>query len=171
MAASSKKWLTYEKVAIDILGRIKEELGLSGVEGKQPAAGSSGTDWELDAKGLKDESGAFVIIECRRYTKSKLKQAAAASLAWCIQDTGAVGGIIVSPLGLQEGAVKVAAAANIKAVTLNADATPQQFVLSFLNNFFIGIVGVEARGQVGQVTAVVESNVGTQTDLNKRHQG
>lgn len=29
MPAASKKWLTYEQVAADILGRIKEEIGLS----------------------------------------------------------------------------------------------------------------------------------------------
>jgi predicted esterase YcpF (UPF0227 family) len=113
----------------------------------------------LDAKGLKDESGTFVVVECRRHTKSKIKQAAVASLAWCIQDTGAVSGLIGSPLGLQAGASKVAAAANIRAVTLNADATPQQFVLSFLGNLFVGVSGVEARRQVGQLTPVVENNV------------
>ena len=112
MASSPKKWLSYEEVATEILGRIKEELGLATVEGKQSASGSSGTDWELDAKGIKDETGAFVVIECRRHTTSRLKQAAVASLAWCIQDTGASGGFIVSPMGLQEGASKVAAAAN-----------------------------------------------------------
>ncbi len=154
MASASKNWLTYEQVAADILGRIKEELGLSSVEGKQSVPGSSGTDWELDAKGLKDESGTFVIVECRRYTNSKIKQAAVASLAWCIQDTGAASGLMVSPLGLQAGAVKVAAATKIHAVTLNADATPEQFVLSFLGNLFVGISGVEARGKVGQLIAM-----------------
>lgn len=104
MEAVPKKWLTYEQVAAEILDRIKEELGLSAVEGKQSTPGSSGTDWELDAKGIKDNSGTFVVIECRRHTKSRIKQAAVASLAWCIQDTGAAGGVIVSPLGLQEGA-------------------------------------------------------------------
>ena len=72
---------------------------------------------------------AFVVVECRRYTTSRIKQEAVAALAWRIQDTGAVGALLVSPLGLQEGARKVAAAANVVAVVLNADATPQQFVL------------------------------------------
>jgi len=109
-------------------------------------------DWELDAKGIKADGCAFVVVECRRHTISKIKQAAVASLAWCIQDTGAAGGFIVSPLGLQEGAVKVAAAASIQAVTLNADATPQQFVLLFLGNLFVGLTGVEAQGQTGKLT-------------------
>jgi hypothetical protein len=62
-------------------------------------------------------------------------------------------------MGLQEGARKVAAAANILSVVLNADATPQQFVLAFLGNLFVGLTGVAARGEVGIVTAVVENNV------------
>lgn len=159
MAISHKAWRTYEEVAAQILERLKNELALLGVEGKQSVPGASGTDWELDAKGIKEGAESFVVIECRRYTTSKLKQNAVAALAWCIQDTGASGGLIVSPLGLQAGAAKVASAAKIQSVTLNSNATPHQFVLLFLGNLFVGIIGVEARGQVGQLTAVVENNV------------
>lgn len=160
MAASLKQWRTYEEVAAEILDRLKVELGLSAVEGKQSIPGFSGTEWELDAKGIKDGSEAFVIVECRRYTTSRIKQEAVAALAFRIQDTGAAGGFIVSPLGLQEGAQKVAASANIHSVILNAGATPQQFVLSFLGDLFVGLTGVEARAEAGRVIAVVENNVG-----------
>jgi len=108
----------YEEVAAEILGRVKHELGISSVEGKQVVPGLSGTDWELDAKGIKAGSDAYVIIECRRYTTSRLKQEAVAGLAWRIHDTGASGALLVSPLGLQEGAQRVAAAANVVAVHL-----------------------------------------------------
>ena len=158
MKAASPDWRAYEKVATEILGRLKAELGLLAVEGKQSVSGLI-TDWELDAKGIKDESGAFVVIECRRHTTSRLKQAALASLAFSIQDSGAMGGLVVSPLGLQEGARKIAASKNIQLIILNADATPQQFVVSFLGNLFVGISGVEARGRVGKLTPVVENNV------------
>ena len=151
----------YEEVATDILGRVRRELGLSSVEGKQAIPGLSGTAWELDAKGVRAGSDAFVIIECRRYRTSRLKQEAVAALAWRIHDTGAAGALLVSPLGLQQGAQKVAAAANVVAVRLNAEATAQQFVLSFLNHLFVGLSGVEARGQVGTLTPIVENNVGT----------
>ena len=150
----------YEEVAAEILGRVKHELGISSVEGKQVVPGLSGTDWELDAKGIKAGSDAYVIIECRRYTTSRLKQEAVAGLAWRIHDTGASGALLVSPLGLQEGAQRVAAAANVVAVHLDAEATPQQFVVSFLNHLFVGLTGVEARGEVGTLTPVVENNVG-----------
>jgi hypothetical protein len=78
----------------------------------------------------------------------------------------------------------VAGAANIHSISLNADATPQEFALSFLGNLFVGLTGVEARAeagrvapsvtvaitgveareQVGTLTAVVENNVGDKTD-------
>ena len=159
MNAPSSPSRKYEEVATEILGRVRRELGLSSVEGKQAVPGVSGTDWELDAKGVRVGSDAFVIIECRRYTTSRLKQEAVAGLAWRIHDTGAAGALLVSPLGLQQGAQKVAAAANVVAVRLNAEATPQQFVLSFLNHLFVGLSGVEACGQVGTLTPIVE--VGT----------
>lgn len=159
MASSPKKWSTYEEVAKEILDRLKLDIGLLSVEGKQSVSGLSGTEWELDAKGIKDVSEAFVIVECRRYMTSKLKQEALAALAFRIQDTGAVGGFIVSPLGLQEGAQKVAASANILSIILSAEATPQQFSLSFLEKLFIGTTGVMARSEVGTMATVVENNV------------
>jgi hypothetical protein len=147
MVASPKEWRAYEKVAVEIFDRLGEELGLSAVEGKQSIPGLSGTEWELDAKGITQGSEAFVIVECRRHTTSKIKQEAVAALAFRIQDTGAAGGFMVSPLGLQEGAQKVAASANIHSVILNAGATPQQFALLFLGNLFVGLTGVEARAE------------------------
>ena len=53
----------------------------------------------------------------------------------------------------------MAASANIVSVVLGIDATPQQFALSFLNNLFVGVTGVEAHGHVGIVTPVVQNNV------------
>ncbi len=54
------------------------------------------------------------------------------------QDTGAFGGIIVSPLGLQEGAKKVAAAENIIEVRLDENSTAEHFVINFLGKFRAG---------------------------------
>jgi hypothetical protein len=80
----------------DLLG-----LKLERVEGKQTLVGESGADWEIDAKGLEAESGAIVVVECRRYTTSRIKQGAVAQLAWTIDDLGAPGGIVVTPIGVQ----------------------------------------------------------------------
>ena len=131
---SKKTWETYEEVAQQILDDMAAEFGLVKVEGKQLLAGrNSGTEWEIDAKGLLGDSAMFVIVECRRHTTSRLKQEEAGALAWRILDTGAAGGIIVSSLGLHEGAAKVAASRNIISVTLGPNSTTRDYVLGFLN--------------------------------------
>jgi hypothetical protein len=100
---------SYEQVAQYLLDQFAGELGLKRVEANQEVTGlRSGTTWEIDAKGVKVDGEGFVIVECRRYTTSKLKQEHLAGLAYRILDTGAEGGIVVSPMDLQEGAKKVA---------------------------------------------------------------
>ena len=80
-----------------------------------------------------------MIIECRRYTTSKQSQEKLGSLAYRIQDTGASGGIIVSPLGIQKGAALIASKENIISVQLDANCTPTDFVMKFLNKIMVGI--------------------------------
>jgi hypothetical protein len=135
-----RKCDTYEEVAADLLNRFAADFGLEKVEGKQPIPGKeSGTTWVIDAKGVRESDGATVIVECRRYTTSRAKQEQLAALAYRIIDTEAGGGIYVSPLGLQEGATKVAAARNIVSVQLSPDSTPTEFMLRFLNKIFAGL--------------------------------
>jgi len=133
-------WRSYEEVAVYLLNEIASVLGVDRVEGKQIVPGvRSGTRWEIDGKGVKSGKGeAFVIVECRRYTKSKQTQEQAAGLAYRILDTGARGGIVVSPLGLQEGAAKVAAAENIDTVYMDENSTKTGYLVKFLNKVFIG---------------------------------
>ncbi len=60
-----------------------------------------------------------------------------------------MGGIIVSPLGLQEGAQQVAAAENIVEVHLDENSTPEQFVMSFLNKIMVGVADtIQLKGEV-----------------------
>lgn len=80
---------------------------------------------------MKLSGEGFIIIECRMYTTSKLKQEDVGALAYRIIDTGAAGGIVVSPLGLQEGAAKVAAAENIQTVYMDEDSTTTDYFLRF----------------------------------------
>lgn len=135
----SKKAREYEIVSSDLLNRFCSDLGLSRVEGKQSVVGRvSGTDWEIDAKGITEDGVGFLVVECKRHTTSNLPQAIVASLAYSIQDTGAKGGFIVNPLDLQSGAKKVAAASNIVHVRLRADSTPLEFEMEFLNKLFLG---------------------------------
>jgi hypothetical protein len=133
------KWQSYEEVATYLLNHCAQECGLSKVEGKQTIPGPrSDTEWEIDAKGVNEGNEGFVIIECRRYTSSRQNQERIASLAYRILDTGAQGGIIVSPLGLQKGAEKVARAERIVNVQLSPDSTPHEFAMQFLNKIFLG---------------------------------
>jgi Restriction endonuclease len=130
---------TYERVATFLLNEFADHFGLKRVEGKQDVQGlRSGTTWEIDGKGVKTDGEAFILVECRRYTDSKPNQEALAALAYRIRDTGAAGGIIVTPLGIQEGAAKVARAEEIVSVLLDASSTTSDYVLKFLNNVMIG---------------------------------
>jgi hypothetical protein len=134
------KWKTYEEVAAHLLDIFAKHFGLSRVEGKQSVYGvRSGTDWTIDAKGISNGNETFVIIECRRHTTSKQDQEQLGSLAYRIIDTGAQGGILVSPLGFQSGAQKVAQANCIIHVELHPDSTPTEFFMRFLNQIFVGI--------------------------------
>lgn len=144
-------WKSYEEVAAHLLNQFAAKFGLERVEGKQDLAGHrSGTSWEIDAKGFRQEDGGFVIVECRRYTTSKQSQEKVGGLAYRIIDSGASGGIIVSPLGLQEGAEKVAAAEGIIDVRLNQDCNQHDYVMTFLKNVMIGSLMKQPEGDLSK---------------------
>ncbi|CAG9243827.1 hypothetical protein [Paraburkholderia caribensis] len=133
-----KVWQSYEEVAAHLLNRFAEHFSLGSVHGKQIVPGESGTNWEIDAKGWAVDGQSFVIVECKRYTTSRVSQAIAASLAWSIRDAGAAGGILVSPLGLQAGALKVAEKEKIHEVKLDAKSTTTDYVMRFLGQIHVG---------------------------------
>jgi hypothetical protein len=135
-----KAWESYEQVAQFLVDQMADHFGLSYVEGKQKIEGKqSGTIYEIDGKGMAKDGEGLIILECRRYTASRIKQEHVAALAYRIRDTGAQGGIIISPLGLQEGARKIAEAENVKSVRLGENSTTMNYVLAFLNNIFVGV--------------------------------
>jgi hypothetical protein len=136
----SKSWRSYEEVATYLLDKFSSEFGLSFVEGKQKIKGQrSQTGWEIDAKGCRASEDGFIIIECKRYTTSKQNQEKVAGLAYKIIDTGAKGGILVSPLGFQSGAKIVANSENIIEVHLNENSTASEFSMRFLNKVMAGL--------------------------------
>jgi len=136
-----ENWKSYEEVATYLLNNFANYFGLTRVEGKQKLPGMrSGTSYEIDAKGIRyGQNEGFIIVECRRYTNSRQNQENIGALAYRIIDTGAAGGIIVSPLGLQKGAAKVADNEHIIEVCLNATCTSEEFVMKFLDKLMIGI--------------------------------
>lgn len=143
MKSEKKNWEIYEEVACYLLNIISAKFGVTSFEGKQKVAGHlTGTQWEIDAKGVKEGTDIFLIVECRRYTSSKQSQEKVGALAFRIFDTSASGGIIVSPLGLQEGGKKIANATNIHEVILEANSTTKEYFMRYLNNFFVGLSDV-----------------------------
>lgn len=163
-----KKWESYEEVAVHLLDQFAGHFGLERVEGKQGVVGlRSGTTWEIDGKGVCQDGVAFVIIECRCYTTSKQNQEKMGALAYRIMDTAAEGGIVVSPLGLQEGASRVASAERIVDVQLNENCTQYEHVLKFLNEVMVGLkdsfvftesVEVDVRDKEGNVVQSVKAD-------------
>jgi hypothetical protein len=159
VTSPGQSWKTYEDVATFLLDKFAQEFGLQRVEGKQLIDGlRSGTKWEIDAKGIREGDSGFIIVECRRNTTSRQNQEKIAGLAYRIVDVGAAGGIVVSPIGLQEGARKVAVAENIVEVHLDENSTADDFFLSFLNRIMVGVsdticwndsVQIEIRDQNG----------------------
>ncbi|MGE0344456.1 MAG: restriction endonuclease [Porticoccaceae bacterium] len=136
---ADKVWDTYEQVAQYLLNQFAEVFQLGSVEGKQLVAGESGTDWQIDAKGVKEGEDGFIIVECKRHTKSRVNQEIIAGLAFRIKDTGAEGGIIVTPMQLQKGAQIVASHEGIKHVRLDKASTHSNYIFQFLNQIFIGV--------------------------------
>ena len=87
---------------------------------------------------MKEGNTGFVILECKRY-KDRVEAEKLEALAFRITDAGAAGGIVVSPMGLQEGAAKIAASQNIVTVQLNCEANQYEYVLRFLKDVMIGV--------------------------------
>ncbi|WP_425478783.1 restriction endonuclease [Dokdonella koreensis] len=131
-----KPWERYEALAKELLNRFASEFGVERFEGKQRIYGSSGTEWEIDAKGVTSGSARVVVVECRR-TNNRQSQANIGALAFVLRDTGADAGIIVSPLPLQAGARKVAESTNIYHVQIDAYSTSEDFAMRFLNRLFM----------------------------------
>ncbi len=153
------KWKSYQEVAAYLLDQMAAHFDLERVEGTQDLAGlRSGTSYSIDAKGVRVGGDAFVLIECRRYTTSKQKQEHLAALAYRIIDTRAAGGIVVSPLGLQEGAARIADAEHIISVHLAENSTTSEYVLGFLNKLFAADTD---EAQVKDGTVAVLRNVVT----------
>jgi hypothetical protein len=134
------QWESYEQVGTYLLDQFAAEFGLDRVEAKQEVPGQrSGTSWEIDAKGVHLGNDGFVIVEFRRYTTSRQSQEKMGGLAYRIIDTGAKGGIIVSPLGLQEGAAKIAATESVVNVILNENCNRYEYMMRFLNKIMVGV--------------------------------
>jgi hypothetical protein len=149
------EWRSYEEVAQFLLNEMASRFGLGRVEGKQLVAGArTGTNWEIDAKGVREGDDGFLIIECRRYTTKGVTQEQMGALAYRVHDTGAAGAILVSPLDPQSGAQIVAQHEGIQHVQLSAESTTTAYVLRFLNEIFVVLPPAVVKME-GKLTAVL----------------
>jgi hypothetical protein len=130
-------WRNYEEVAQHLLNEFAEHFHLSQVEGKQHVVGASGTRWEIDAKAVLVDDSGFIVVECRRHTRKGVSQEQVAGLAYRIKDTGAHGGIVVSPLDLQIGAKIVAAHEGIRHMRLDENSTTAEYIFSLMDKAFL----------------------------------
>lgn len=147
----------YEDAARSVLYALRGELNLSQIETKQSLPGNSGTTWEIDAKAWCEGNNGFLVVEARRYTTRRLNQESVAAVAFRIQDLGAVGGIIVSPLKLQKGGQLVAASANIEHVVLSADSTPERYLAEYMERIYHGLQIIDSAQTGGG--AVISGNL------------
>jgi hypothetical protein len=149
-----RSWLLYEQAARAVLEHMRAHLGVSAVEGKQGVPGRSGTKWEIDAKALVQDGVDFLVVEARRWTTS-LTQEDVAAIAYRIDDVGASGGIVVTPMPLQSGAQLVASAAGIEHVRLSLDSTPMDYLAEYMGRRFIGASVIERMTASDSCDAVV----------------
>ena len=138
---SNKKdpaWMSYEEIAAHVLNQCADQFGLGRFEGKQMVAGKSGTESQVDARGWSKDSSTHVVVECKKHSDTAISQALTASLAFVITDTGATGGFLVSPHGLQAGAKKVAKAASIHEIKLDPASTTSAYFGEWLGSLRAG---------------------------------
>jgi Restriction endonuclease len=130
MTSGTQTWRSYEELARHVLMCFADMLGISEVEAKQRLMGATGTEWEIDAKGVKADGRGFLVVECKERSAARLDQATIGSLAFTVQDVGAQGAVIVTSIGLQEGAKKIAEHQDFKIVFLRKESTFEQFFAS-----------------------------------------
>ena len=166
---SNKKSQEYENLTRKILNdnRIRPYLDLARVEAyDHPFPGKkTGTIWKADAFGY-DLDGGLVLIECKHYKKGKLKQSQVSGFAYTIHDTEAKRGIIVTPLGLQSGAIKVAKAENITLIRLDYNSTDKDFTVHLVNRAVLQTT--EQFNGISSCLIFAEAKTYSQEELLKR---
>lgn len=157
-------WRDYQSLARYVLEEIREELGLSEVEGAQAIPGlHSGTSWNIDAKGVRESDGATIIVEARRFSEEHQSQEKLAALAYRIFDTRSGGAIVVNPHDFQKGAQLIAQANNVVNVKLDMYSTPDDFVVEFFNKLYMRVTD---RMKFGDSFDVQVNEVSAKTDTD-----
>jgi len=124
------------------------------------------TSWEIDALGY-DENRNLALIECKYYSSARVDQNTLAAFAYIIKDTGAYRGIVVTTLGLQEGAKKIAETEGIELIELAYNSTDKNFYIRFSSckKKECSAVGLFTDNLPGAISAIHGASISTQYDL------
>jgi|GEM_PF-2125870 len=149
MEKSLKTWRNYEELARHVLLRFADILEITEVEAKQRLDGESGTQWEIDAKGVLADGSGFLVIECKERASARLGQHTVGELVTVIQEVDAQGGVIVTSVGLQSGAKLLAAHHAFHEVFLPRESTFDSFLAKCGNRVLIKVLSDKASTSVG----------------------
>lgn len=155
MTEETKAWKTYEEVARYVLAQLRDVLQISEVAAEQVLPGQSGTSWNVEGIAIRASNGKFLILECKRYPTTRVNQEQIGGLAFRIDDTGADGAILVSPLPLQAGAKLVAEAKGIAHLVLTPLSRSESYLAEYLGQRFHGETISESVVASDQVLAAV----------------
>ena len=135
--SSEKRWETYEEVTKQLLNDVRDYFGLSRAEEKQKVKGLSEAEWEVDVVAYNVDGGKLVLVECKHRSKAALSQDSLAGFAYKIKDAKADHGIIVTTIGLQEGAYKIAKSEGITVIKLDYNSTSDNYIAQITNQIFV----------------------------------
>ena len=142
MLENQTDWKKYEEYTRAILNdeRVKkyleEHFNLPDIkiQSKEKFSGKCGTEWEVDAYAYDDND--LILIECKHYkSETRVDQNIVAAFAYIIKDVSAKYGIIVTTVGLQSGAKKVANAENIRLIEVHQNSTDENFFVRFPEHY------------------------------------
>lgn len=135
-------WKLFENAARSIIRRHRDEFGLESVEKSvTKVQGQSGIEWNIDVVGNTAESDKPVIFEVRRKRRN-VEPEEIAAIAYRIKDTKSQKGYIVTRTerGLSSGAETLAGFEQIGHIRISEDATPESYLMSHLDNLFLGLM-------------------------------
>lgn len=134
-----QEWETYEDVARQLIDDIKIYLGLSLVnEDKREFKKNDGGKCEIDISAYDLSDGKLVLVECRK-KKKRLSNEEIDGFAYRIQQTNAKRGIIVTPLGLQQGARIAADGAKISLIRLDENSNKENYIARITQQIFLKV--------------------------------
>jgi len=135
-----QRWRTYEDTVRYIVSQHRDVFAPESVEATAGSAkGTSGHIWNIEIIGYTSRGHKTVIFEVRRKSRN-IEPEEAGGFANRIRETKSKG-YFVTPLGrtLSDGAKKVAKKNKINHVQVSVTSTPENYIMKYLRDFFVGV--------------------------------